>query len=147
MWEFELATAAFGLVHTPGYTAPEPTLMRKHMETEVAAPANAPKARKMAKRVLTWGTRRARILAAKIADHALIVGELIYNLNPQDPHEQAAATMAYIDAFVGPPHPLPVDASRTASVVLDEFQRFASRRAEEAAAQRTKPFAQCADDI
>jgi hypothetical protein len=128
------AAKDFALVHTPSYEYPEPTLMRKFVETSIGDPANRDKATRMAAWIKDGeGVEKSLNAAASFAGHHRKTGDLHYNLNSANPGEHAQASKAFVAEFMGGPLQSPTDdqieaqKERTAEVILDEFKRLVAK--------------------
>jgi hypothetical protein len=116
-----------GLMYSPKFEVPEPTLMRKYVETMVADKQNKDKAARMIEmaeaHAPSEANQAAAKMAAKFSGHSFSTGGKYYNLNANDPEEHAYASKAYIECFVGPvldsPEP-PANTQRTAAGYCQE---------------------------
>ena len=125
------------LMYAPGCTWPEPTLMRKFVESIVADKQNKDKASRMADMAEACSpseaNRAASRMAAKFSGHSFTCGGKYYNLNASDPEEHAFACKAYIESFIGPVLEPPTEEDllanqhRTAAVILEEFKNATTR--------------------
>lgn len=118
----------FAQMYTPGKQAPEPTLMRKFVETVTAERRNQEKAKKMKELVEQMGTTGiVSKLTADMSGHSLVAQKNNYDLNSADPELHAASSKAYIEVFVGPPLDIPTEEDvrarpdKTASAIISEF--------------------------
>jgi hypothetical protein len=123
-----------GLMYSPKFEVPEPTLMRKYVETMVADKQNKDKAARMIEmaeaHAPSEANQAAAKMAAKFSGHSFSTGGKYYNLNANDPEEHAYASKAYIECFVGPvldsPEP-PANTQRTAEIILEDFKNATTR--------------------
>ena len=98
------AAIDFAKVYTPGTQYPEPTLLRKHVETEIAASKNAERANKMNQLIPAQlqGQLEASIKMAATAGHSLGTADKFYILESGNPERMAHTAKAYVNAFKGP---------------------------------------------
>lgn len=138
----------FAAVYTPGHQYPEPTLIRKAVESEIAHPDNIVKADRMAKSIPhKAGAQRSRKLAAHMAGHDPRTGIKHYVMESGDPETDAYTSKAYIAEFVGPlppltQHQIKMREVRTTEHILMDFH-LACTRVEAAAG--ISGHDQCAD--
>jgi hypothetical protein len=119
-------------VYTPGRQHPEPTLLRKSIETEIAL--NTEKAAAMNDIIPSAikAAKETQETAARMAAHQLTTAKKHYILESGDPVADAWCSHAYIHVFKGLLPPLTeaqeaAKKSRTTDDILKDFATMASR--------------------
>jgi hypothetical protein len=128
------AATDWACVYTPGCQHAEPTLLRKNVETEIAARENVEKAARMNKRIPAdhAEAKEARVRAARMAGHLVPTANKYYILDSGAPELDAETSRAYIAEFKGPLPPLTeaqlaAKGTRTTRDILSDFARLATR--------------------
>ena len=121
-------------LYTPNKQGPEPTLMRKFVETITSDKKNFEKAKEMRRRVEEGGmANTVSDLTCGMSGHGPITQKNHYDLNKADPEVHARASKAYIEVFVGPTLAIPTEADllanpqRTSDQILEEFAQAISK--------------------
>ena len=119
-------------IYTPYRQYFAPTLLPKHIESEIADPKKAAKAAAMNAAIPSQLESAAEAVkhATRMAGHSCCIAKKHYMLESGDPAADACTAKAYVDFFKGPLPPLTQeqDASelhRTTAAILTDFKRLA----------------------